>query len=96
MARRIQSADEAAGEPPIKEVPEGGVCFVNNLLNRKFTLPSGREFKFSRTRETFTSKEEIDYLTKLTKTPGSYIFLFEVEPSIKSEPAPAPETEPAL
>jgi hypothetical protein len=76
-----------------------GVIFINNHINRFFQTGTGRQFKFTNTRQIFTDKDEIKALREIAKDPNSAIFLFadeepEPAPILATPPDPLPEPLP--
>lgn len=67
-ARRIRKLSEIGLDEPIAEQPGDApqdVVFINNYLNREFTLPNQAKFKFQTSRQVFTDSAQIEHLRKL-------------------------------
>lgn len=57
--------------------PENGVVFINNIVNREFTISPTKKHKFKDTREIFTDPELIKYFDRLAKEGTHKIFRVE-------------------
>lgn len=91
MARKIRPQSEITDAPVTgatdAAIPTEGVVFVNNYLNREFTLPNQAKFKFQTSRQVFTDKAKIDHLRGLiAESVNARIFEEKPEPIAEDDP----------